>query len=118
VKQQKQQEQGKKQQLKQEGVSSNVYVDCGDLVICKVFFIPFFFSLVNDESIRKGLLMNIICFNFVFSFSTYEKEKGNHSGFQRQKVCLHLGVLPQGWQGTSFQEMQAQSSLSEKLYCA
>jgi hypothetical protein len=29
-----------------------------------------------------------------------------------------LGVLPQGWQGTSFQEMQAQSSLSEKLYCA
>jgi hypothetical protein len=53
VKQQKQQEQGKKQQLKQEGVSSksNVYVDCGDLVICKVFFVFFFtflFSLVND----------------------------------------------------------------------
>jgi hypothetical protein len=56
VKQQKQQEQGKKQQLKQEGVSSksNVYVDCGDLVICKVFFIPFFFHWLMMNQLEKG----------------------------------------------------------------
>jgi hypothetical protein len=57
VKQQKQQEQGKKQQLKQEGVSSNVYVDCGDLVICKVFFVfflPFFFHWLMINQLEKG----------------------------------------------------------------
>jgi hypothetical protein len=99
-------EEEEKQEVKQKGVSSksNVYVDSGDLVICEVCFVFFYFfspsvSLVNDESIRKRLSF---CFNFVFRISAYEKEKGDHSGFQREKVCLHSRVLHQGWQGTSF----------------
>jgi hypothetical protein len=72
-------EEEEKQEVKQKGVSrkSNVYVDSGDLVICEVCFVFFYFfpsvSLVNDESIRKRLLTNIIILFFPFQLTKKRK---------------------------------------------